>query len=250
MSQVALKGRTRSGLARVVRLAGVVGIAGALAATATAGCSSSSTGGASDPGRDAATIDIDSSVEQAERACPHTEPIDATKLSWKPPSVLHGSCTDKELEELVAYVNGHPAAKYVDWKGAVTNAGCSSCVFGKDTDATWKPLVEDANGQLVGLYVGGCIALASGSEACGHSYQNWFDCRFQACADCPNGDTAALQKCLSAASKSACKKAFDDVGTVCTDRGITDAETTCDGMKFVFEGPIRAQCIGLPEGGE
>ena len=27
-----------------------------------------------------------------------------------------------------------------------------------------------------------------------------------------------------------------------------DAETACDGNKYVFEGPIRAQCIGLGGG--
>lgn len=155
-----------------------------------------------------------------------------------------------ELNALVKYVDENDKAKYADWKNSVANATCRACIFGKEADAKWKPLLENAKGELVGLNVGGCIAIASGKEACGKSYQNWFDCRFEACAMCPEGDNAAVQKCLGNASKGACKKAFDDVGTICGDQAIGDAETACDGAKFVFEGPIKGQCIGLAEGGE
>jgi hypothetical protein len=234
---------------KIFAVASVVGLAGLMATSGLAGCSSTKSDAASDAGNDSAT-QADEGEAPAAVACPSLEPIDATKLAWRAPSVLSGSCTDKELEDFVGFVDAHAAAKYVDWKNAVANGACNSCIFGKETDATWKPLLEDAKGQLVALNVGGCIAIASGSDACGQSYQNWFDCRFEACATCPNGDSAALQKCLSAASKSACKKAHDDVTTVCTARAINDAETACEGGKFVFEGPIRAQCIGMKEGGE
>jgi hypothetical protein len=177
--------------------------------------------------------------------CPTPDPIDATLLPWKAPAISAGACSSAELAALVTYVDTHPAAKYPDWKATVANAACAGCIFGKETDAMWRPLLEDAAGQLVGMNVGGCIGIASANEACGKSYQHWFDCRFEACTDCPAGNTAALQKCLTAASKGACKNAFDAVGTVCGDTAIGDAETACGGDKFVFEGPIRAQCIGL-----
>jgi hypothetical protein len=128
----------------------------------------------------------------------------------------------------------------------VNNPTCRACIFGLETATTWAPLLEDAAGQLVGLNVGGCIAIASSNVNCGKAYQNWFDCRFEACTDCPSGDTAALQKCLSDASKAggACNNAFTAVDTVCTSTVITDAETACTGTSFVFEGPIKAQCVG------
>jgi hypothetical protein len=244
MSQPALTGK------KVAALAGLAGLTALIASLAVAGCSSTKTTSGPDVVSDAAKPSDEADVGLARRGCPSPDPIDATKLSWKAPAVLSGSCTDQELADLVAFVDANSTAKYADWKAAVTNAGCNSCIFGKESDPTWKPLLEDATGKLVALNVGGCVALASGSESCGKSYQHWFDCRFEACADCPNGDTTALQKCLSAASKTACKKAFEDVTSICTDRGIGEAETTCDGAKFVFEGPIRAQCIGFKEGGE
>jgi hypothetical protein len=81
--------------------------------------------------------------------------------------------------------------------------------------------------------------------ACGNSYQDWFECRFVACAGCDAGDPAALQKCLTAASKGPCKAAFDAVSAVCGDTVVANAETACNGSTYVFEGPVKSQCIGL-----
>lgn len=240
---------------KVFALATVTALSGSIGTIAVAGCSSSRASDTSESGVDGSGAkprnDAADGVDAgASSGCPSIDPIDATQLPWKAPAKMVGSCADKDLADLVDYVAKNSGAQYGDWKKSVASAACSSCIFGKETEATWKPLLEDAKGQLVGLNVGGCIAIASGSDTCGQSYQNWFDCRFQACADCPNGDTAALQKCLSAASRGACKTAFNAVTTVCTDAVIGDAETKCQGSKFVFEGPIRAQCIGLQEGGE
>jgi hypothetical protein len=248
---------------KLFALASVTALTGLIATAGVAGCSSTTVQDASgdsaaptgDGGKDASKPKTDGSADEdsgepATGTCPTLDPIDATALPWKSPTKLLGACTAKELSDLVTYVDANSSAKYADWKKTVTGASCSSCIFGKETDATWKPLLEDAKGQLVGLNVDSCIAIASGNDKCGQSYQNWFDCRFEACTDCADGDTAALQKCLTNASKGACKKAFDDVGTVCGDTAIGDAETACTGDKFVFEGPIKAQCIGLAEGGE
>lgn len=174
--------------------------------------------------------------------CGGTAPVDATTLPYKSPFVSAGSCTAANLTALTTYVDG--GGTFPGWKTSVP-APCATCIFGLETDALWKPILEDGGGNVAGLNVGGCIAVASGSDACGRTYQQWFTCRFEACVDCPDGDSAALQKCLAAASKGSCKKAFDAVSLVCGDPAIADAETTCDGMNYVFEGPIRAQCIGL-----
>jgi hypothetical protein len=253
---------------KLFALASVTALTGLMATVAASGCSSTKTeeGGG---GTDAATTpDVktdatkpkpgDDEEEPTSTECKGTTEVDATKLPWKAPFVDKGACTAAELAALVKYVDENDTAKYADWKGSVP-AGCKDCIFGKEADAAWKPLLENAKGELVGLNVGGCIAIAanggnaptagSAADKCGQSYQNWFDCRFEACADCPSGDTAALQKCLSAASKAGCKKAFDAVSTVCGDQVISDAETACDGDKFVFEGPIKGQCIGLSTDG-
>jgi hypothetical protein len=55
-----------------------------------------------------------------------------------------------------------------------------------------------------------------------------------------------LQTCLGNASKAGgpCANAVGSVTSICTQQGVTDAETKCQGTKFVFEGPIKAQCVG------
>jgi hypothetical protein len=232
---------------------GTSGASGSASSSGTSGTSGTTgslgSSGVMDSGGDAkATSDAspgDAGGSGSPGVCPVLVPIDATLLPWAPPAISAGACSTAELDALVAYVDMNPGAKYPDWKASVANAACASCLFGNESDATWRPFLEDAAGALVQLNVGGCIAIASGSVACGKSYQEWFECRFDACTDCAPNDTAALQKCLAAASKGACKNAFDAVGTVCGDPTIANAETACNGDKFVFEGPVRAHCIGL-----
>jgi hypothetical protein len=243
---------------KMFALASVTALTGLMVSVAAAGCSSTTT--ETSGGSDAATGSETSTKKDAappveddaavDTTCKGTTPVDATQLPWKSPTKTIGACSEAELKTLVDYLAANDTAKYADWKKQIGNAACNACMFGKEADATWAPLAENAAGDLTVLNVGGCIAIATGNDKCGQSYQNWFDCRFEACADCPSGDTASLQKCLSAASKGGCKAAFDAVGTVCGDQAISDGETACQGDKYVFEGPIRAQCIGLAEGGE
>jgi len=182
--------------------------------------------------------------------CPSTNEIDATTFPWNPPTRLPGSCTEAELDAFVKHVaaNDDPAK----WKaGAWTDSeACRSCVFAKD-GATWAPLVENASGQLAVVNIGGCVAIASGREACGRAAQQWRDCYVEACSDCSTGEKDWFQKCSELAKVGACKKAFDALVPSCGDaQTLAAAEAACDGATFVFEGPIRAQCIGLTDGGD
>lgn len=244
---------------KLFALASVTALTGLMVTVASVGCSSTTDdgGGTADsgPGVDASKGDAKTpNPGDDEEPAPSTEckgkiEVDATKLPWKSPNVSAiGSCSQKELDDLNAFLKGKPDAKYSEWKTAIPNAACSACVFGKDADATWAPLLENDKGELVGLNVGGCIAIASGNDKCGQAYQNWFDCGFEACADCPADDSDAFGACRNAANKYGCKKAIDDVIAVCG-APIDDAEKACDGTAYVFEGPIKAQCIGLTEGG-
>lgn len=179
--------------------------------------------------------------------CPSTTPIDATALPYKNPAKSIGSCTQAEVNALANYVSANPGASYAQWKTTgVPNQTCRACIFGPQSAATWAPLVEDATAQLSVLNVGGCIAIATNNNACGRAYQNWFDCRFAACAGCPSGNNTAFQQCLTDASKGACANAVTAVDTACTAAAVQTAETACQppGTKFVFEGPAKAQCVG------
>jgi len=173
--------------------------------------------------------------------CPIAGTVNAAALPYKSPYVAAGSCTTADLTALSTYVDN--GGTFPGWKTAVP-IGCQGCIFGSDTETLWRPILENG-GVLSGINVGGCIAVATGSDACGRAYQQWYECRPEACTGCPDGDSAALQKCMAAASKGPCKKAFDEVSAICGDVAVGDAETACDGTKYAFEGPIRAQCIGL-----
>lgn len=179
--------------------------------------------------------------------CPNPDEIDATALPYQPPRVLPGSCSAADLNAFVTYVDGHDDPS--TWKTSIANLTCRACVFGPESGGTWAPLLEDAAGAMSRLNVGGCIAIASGVDACGKSYQQWRDCYLEACSDCPDGDSNAFSKCVTSANKTACKKALDAVVPACGSVDVAaDAETACDGDKYVFEGPFRAHCIGLGGG--
>jgi hypothetical protein len=145
---------------------------------------------------------------------------------------------------LANFVTMNPGSTYATQKGALSgNPTCQACVFGNEAAPTWSPFVENANGTLRTINVGGCIAIASGNDNCGKAYQQWFECGFEACADCAPGDQVR-QTCRINANKGACKTALMNVGAVCGDVEIGDAETVCQGVSYIFEGPIKAQCIG------
>ena len=243
---------------KIFALASVTALTGAVVASAAAGCSSTQPLPADDGGTSGTTdarpdvIKTDTGTSGGEEAgssgCPTQEVIDATTFPWKPPTLAPGSCTEGELAAFVAFVEKTDDPQ--KWKDGTwtTNDACRNCVFAKE-GATWAPLILNASGQLAELNVGGCIAIASGKEACGKAYQQWRACYLEACTDCPDGDSNAFSKCVTAANKKACKKAFDDVVPSCGDVDTAaNAETACDGEKYVFEGGFRAQCIGLGDG--
>lgn len=249
---------------KLFALASVTALTGLMVSVAGAGCSSTTV----DPGpaTDAATnpetskkAPTEASVGDNEEPAPSTEckgvtEVDTSNFPWKSPAKTVGACTSKDLDGLVTYLKANKEAKYADWKTAIKDPTCVSCVFGKDTDAAWKPLAENEKGQLSVLNVGGCIAIASGNDKCGQAYQAWFDCGFEACNDCPADDSDAFSKCRTAAigAKGGCKKAGAAILTACGgEKQTADAEAACEGSPqgYVFEGPIKAQCIGLTADG-
>lgn len=229
-------------------VASVGALAAAMVVVIGAGCSST-TASPTDAGTRVTPdvqndVAVESAVDAGAKGCPSADVIDATKLPWKPPTPPQAVCTEKELTQLVAFVD--KSSDPQSWQSGdwTTNAACRACVFAKET-ATWAPLVIDESGRVDSINVGGCVAIASGKEACGKAYHQWRSCYLEACGGCPEGDSARFSTCVNAANKGACKKAFDDVVPACGDiETANDAETTCEG-KYTFEGPVRAQCIGL-----
>jgi hypothetical protein len=235
-------------------LASFTALSGLVFTIGAAGCSSSDSGttsdtdGGKDSGKPKPVPEAAPEEEAGPSTCPTEDPIDTSGYPWKSPFVSAGQCTETDLSSFVSYLGANDSAPYTDWK---TKSGitptCAACVFGPDGD-TWHPLVEDSSGQLAELNVGGCIAIASGDDACGKAYQAFFDCRLEACSQC---DDSGFANCNP--YKGACKAANDAVLSVCGADKVAAAEDACTGDKYVFEGPIRFQCItggdAGPDGG-
>ncbi|MBX3188443.1 MAG: hypothetical protein KF819_15605 [Labilithrix sp.] len=197
-----------------------------------------------DAGGDAPPIPTEAAPPDEEISCPASCPyvdfIDPSKFPWKSPSKVVGACSEGDLDALVERMNAKGQSNYADWNAAVTNPTCRACVFGSDEGTHWTPIVERARPIL---NVGACIAIVSGDEECGRAYHNWFECRRELCVDClDNGACEAF--CMPAATRQACKTAFDAIGTTCGAQVAADAEKACAG-RHPIEGSVRAQCIGL-----
>lgn len=177
--------------------------------------------------------------------CPTTNPIDFTSLPYFPPTVSPGACTMADVDALIAAVdkNGDPR----DWKNVLSTPACRSCVFGQYSAPTWAPILEDGSGNPIALNVGGCMEIQTGLSACGRAYQQWYDCRLEACIDC--FDDRDYARCISSADKGACAKAYNNVIPSCGGQGtLTKAESTCYGDHVLY-GPVVAHCVGAVDGG-
>jgi hypothetical protein len=245
-------------LKKIFALASVTALTGLVAAVSAAGCSSTTSVAGTDPVIEAGGGDARKPVEAGPEeeagptTCPSSEPIDATTAPWKPPQALPGSCTEKMIADLVAYVdaNKDDATKgsYANIKKQVADATCASCLFVVD-GAKWGAFVEKSDGSFLRNNFGGCVAVASGKEECGKAFSQLDDCLAFACQEC--ADDAATTKCNTAAGKGACKTAGDAYVTAC---GSNDAVTACDDLAktYTFEAAARALCVGVadPDAGD
>lgn len=189
--------------------------------------------------------DPDDPPPDPEGQCPSTTPIDASNLPYFPPVQSPGACTMADVDALIAFIDkdGDPR----NWKSSLSTAACKSCVFGLYSASTWAPILEDGSGNPVALNVGGCMAITTGLAQCGKAYQQWYDCRLEACIDC--SDDRDYARCISSADKGACAKAYGNVTPSCGGQGpLTKAESFCYGDHILY-GPVVAQCVGAGDGG-
>jgi hypothetical protein len=236
---------------KVFALASVSALAGLVSSIAASGCSSTtSAGGEVEAGADA-TIDARKSTEAGveEEAgpstCPTTEEIDATTAPWSPPGVSPGACTEKEIADLVAFVDANKTAAYPLLKAQIKSASCAACLFVKD-GPKWGAFVEKDDGTFKRHNFGGCVAVTSGKESCGKAFSQFDDCANFACQDC--ADDATFNACRQTAAKGACKVAGQTFLAECGDTTSLDA---CDKLtkSYTFEAAARALCVGLGDGG-
>ena len=124
---------------------------------------------------------------------------------------------------------------------------CEACGWGRETDATWAPILEGTGG---GSFNGSaCVALASGNPACGKAHLEWDVCLRTACADCAESEAEA---CFAdGAQQGACKPHTEALGAACGS-AVNDFLSACNDLvrrhatKYMLEGPLIAQCIEAP----
>lgn len=183
--------------------------------------------------------------------CGTCDAIDATKFPYRSPLRKPGSCTDAEVDAMIAFVDTNPTATFEQLQDSITNVACRECVFAEET-SKWAPIVLGAaSTSVVAINVGGCFTIATGEEACGRAHQQLRSCAAEACVDCPNDEGPdSFLSCVETRASRICQKAFDDRATLCGGaKAVADAEALCAG-KYTFVGSVRAQCVGLSISGD
>lgn len=115
--------------------------------------------------------------------CPYRTTVTDT-YSWAPPRRRPGACTATQIDALrLGIVNDGYA------EGAlrrVAGDACFSCAFSNpETDEAWGPvLIPSPSNPLPYLNVGGCMAFAGASVACGRASLRYQRCAYAACDGC------------------------------------------------------------------
>ena len=237
---------------KLFALASVTALAGLVSAVGVAGCSEtvvespattdSGTDGGKTKGDAGPVTDDDDDTE--EPLCYSEDPVTGlSEVKYSPANVAAGACKTTVEKTINEFIDNNQQVSWDDLKAEVSTkegASCSACVFSKDSDAKWAPIVQADNGGA-GLNVGGCVELASGKEACGRAVYVWNLCLDAVCDKCT--DDADKKDCYQGAQGTSCKEASDALGTECGNN-VNSYLTACNDL---FKA-IKAQCIG--DGGD
>jgi len=228
---------------RVFALASATSLAGLVAASTIAGCSDDDEAA---PTADAGTdrrvpVVID---DASTNACFSDTAVDATKFTYKPPTVRPGSCTSEDVNNIVKFVDDTDGATFQDFQKEVQDKysqACAACIFGDRGADTWAPILTE-EGRVVDLNASGCVQIASNrGDACGRAHWQWNACIDEACANCQAGSQEE-RECASAVQSGACKAATDALATACGNN-VNSFITACRGT-YGFDAWIRRQCVG------
>ena len=233
-------------------LASVTAVAGIVVASAAAGCSSSSTttvddaGGGTDAKTDSKGGPVESGPDPETGAgeCPGAFPGDNEYKTAAQADITKCDATDiKFLEDEIAAGR----SKFVELEASMKarKAACAACIFTKEADSVWGPIVYVGTSGGALQYYGACFARApGGSDACGIAVQSTFDCLDAVCAEDACGGESAVSACTKAAlaDKTSCGKY--NLGTACPN--LQSLFDYCE----QFTGVISVMCGPGPVAGE
>lgn len=187
-----------------------------------------------------AGLAITAADDASAQACTPNAPATNSIADYKDPNASAKSCTAADLQAVEAEI-AKGNSKFVDLETFMKarNVTCASCMFTKEADATWGPLVYVGNAGGALQYYGACFARApGGSVACGKAVQATFDCLDAVCDETACGGQAQVSACTKTAlaDPSSCGKF--NLGASCPN--LDQLFNSCE----KFTGVLEVMCGG------
>jgi hypothetical protein len=244
---------------KLFALASVSAIAGLMTTVTASGCSStttetsSSSSGGTDSGPKDATPDrktiTDDDSGDTTSDCPKSVPLTADDLDkeigFKPPKASPGACSSADLTQLEANFKDTNLKTYFDLGKSMSDA-CVACVFSKDTDTNWGPIVGTAsdNGMTGFINFGACFAEVENAD-CGKALQYEQFCYNVACNACTTSSTDR-QKCVQTAGDTGMCKDFGNT----TQTACPNIQTSAKSCNAVTDGAKVLCGSGISDAGK
>jgi len=231
----------------VMALAGVIALAGLGIGSGIVGCSSSSDTVAATTsdagGRDSGKNTPPPSGDTEGAVCP-TNKVDLSDLpDFKPPRIIPGACSVEDRLVFRSLLQQSSSVVVRELKATMEeqNPECSACIFGKDDDPQWAPIVERPDGNYY-ANIGSCEAIVSGSDACGAAVATATTCIDRACEDCKQEERPA---CFleARAEGGACDQPYVAVQEACGPKFGSYSEA-CKIGHAILEASVAKQCGG------
>lgn len=116
--------------------------------------------------------------------------------AWKPPPPVAAACTDDDFSNL-AQIATKDGFTLTESLVRARNAACANCIFTRDTDLLWGPVVLSGTAGNGAINPYACHTRAQGgSEACGRGKSQWTSCYMSMCSPETCGGGTALAACI------------------------------------------------------
>jgi hypothetical protein len=203
---------------KLFALASVTALAGVVFASAAVGCSSSQPGsgstddggdggGGKDAGKDVNNRETGDDTGEGGTDCPAAYPGDPP---WKSPAQVQTVCDQSDIDFIKAEAQKQGETfQQLETALKARKAACATCVFTKEADAAWGPIVYVGTQGGAFFNYGSCFARApGGSEDCGKAVESFELCADAVCDKDACGSDNAVQACVKqvAADKNSCGK--------------------------------------------
>ena len=138
-----------------------------------------------------------------------------TIRAWKAPPPASSVCSGADITYFAS------VAANQTWLGVESlmktrNASCAKCIFSKETDSAWRPVVFVGTLGDARVNYGACFARATGgSDACGKGNDQWSDCYGKVCDWETCGGDAPQSTCYGAQGVADTCAAYNPTTTAC-----------------------------------